>query len=212
MRIQLLAIALLCAILLSGCVRFGAPPSTELPPVTDELGSEIPTEAPTEAVTKPSKPLWEESGVLYSQESETLILFAKWKAVSYDERTAEVTVDVGITCYGLSTGKHEGQVTVNGEEQKFTTRPIANTTVEKKRYDFASFTFEIELDKSGKSLLDLEAVWNFEDSDGTVTVEQFKAAAIIRIPGGEVYLPEGHTAAPKAALIEDALKAAPAQP
>lgn len=190
---KLKVFAALLAILLTtvGCADGGDQGiSTGDVPKTDISDSQAPTEETTAAETKPSKPLWQEEGLLSSKESETTQLLAKWSAVSYDGETAEVKVELVLSCYSISTGAHPGSVTVNGVTQTFTTPAMQNTRPEKKKFSLATLDFEVDLMAEGLSLLDIEALWEFDDTDGNVQIDRFRAAAIIKVPGGEVYVPE----------------------
>ncbi|MBE6633959.1 MAG: hypothetical protein E7620_06425 [Ruminococcaceae bacterium] len=187
----LIALVLLCAAVFTGCGNHGqgsnhtGDSSDSIPPAVS--GS---VEDPTEEESLPSEPIMEEEGVIRSKESETLTFFAKWSAVSYNGKKATVTVKVGITCYSISTGKHKGSVTVNGETKTFSTRAIESTTHEKKKFDFAELTFTVDLDEDGLSLMEIDAEWEFEDTEGGSFIESFTASAIIKLPGGEIYVPD----------------------
>lgn len=187
----LIALLLLITAVLTGCGDHGQGTTN----TTDSFGSNTPSvdessNGSTEEESLPSEPIMKEEGVIRSKESETLTLFAKWSAVSYNGKKAEVTVNVGITCYSISTGKHKGSVTVNGETKTFTTRAIESTVHEKKKFDFATLTFTVDLDEDGLSLVEIDAEWEFEDTEGGSFIESFTASAIIKLPGGEIYVPD----------------------
>lgn len=136
--------------------------------------------------SKPTEPLHEASGTLYSKESETLVLFADWEAVSYDEKKATVTVMVGIRCYGITTGHHELTVTVNGNSQTFRTKPIESTKKQEKIFKFNTFVFEVDLTKSYQNVLDISALWDYNGTYIGQPIESLTATAKIRFPGGEI--------------------------
>ena len=193
MKLKIFTAVLLALVLcFSGCIGSNHGQSNTDSGLTDAPSSSepIPTEVESTEDVPTGDPIFSAKGVLSSKESETLILYAKWEAVSYNGKTADVTVKVGITCYSISTGKHTGSVTVNGEEKEFSTRAIESKTHEKKKFEFATFTFRVELDEDGQTLLDIEAIWDFNDTEGGVEIEQLVASAIIKLPGGEVYLPD----------------------
>lgn len=132
-------------------------------------------------------PIYRESGKLYSEQSEVLVLYADWSAYSYDRETALVTVKVGLDCYAISTGKHQLTVSVNGETQSLFTRPIENQSKEHKTFSFATFTFETDLtDGEYPDLLEISAVWDFGSSDHGNEIEELSIFARISFPGGEI--------------------------
>lgn len=191
MKLKVFATLLAVLLMTVGCADNGGNSTpTEEPPRIESTDSQAPTEEKTTEMTKPSKPLWQEEGLLSSKESETTKLLAKWTAVSYDGETAEVKVEVSLSCYSISTGSHTGSVTVNGITQSFNTPAMQNTRPEKKKFSLATLYFDVDLMAEGMSLLDIEALWDFNDTDGGTRIEQFRAAAIIKVPGGEVYVPE----------------------
>ena len=139
-----------------------------------------------EDTTDAPKPIYEEKGTLYSEESETLVLYADWNAISYNGKTAEVEVKLGINCYGISTGKHDLVVTVNGETQTYTTRAIESKVNEKKKFNFVTFTFDAPLTKQYRGLLDISAVWDYDGIYNGQQIDALTAAAKITFPGGEI--------------------------
>lgn len=193
MKLKIIAAALLASVLcFSGCNGNDKGQLSSGEGQSDDLISSAPITVegtPTEEESLPTTPLFETDGVISSTESETLILYAKWDAVSYNGKTADVTVKVGITCYSISTGKHTGSVTVNGETKEFSTRAIESKTHEKKKFEFATLTFRVDLDEDGLTLLEIEADWDFNDTEGGVEIEELVATAIVKLPGGEIYVP-----------------------
>ena len=139
-----------------------------------------------EDTTDAPEPIYEEKGTLYSEESEMLVLYADWNAVSYNGKTAEVEIKLGISCYGISTGKHDLVVTVNGETQTYTTRAIESKVNEKKKFNFVTFTFDAPLTKQYRGLLDISAVWDYDGIYNGQQINALTAAAKITFPGGEI--------------------------
>ena len=128
---------------------------------------------------------YEVRGRVYSEESEMLVLITAWHAVATDEKTVEVTVRVGIKCYGISTERHDLIVTVNGEEQTIQTPPI-----ESKNNDqpilLAKATFEVELNQAYHGELDISAVWNYNGTYNGEVINTLSAAARVSFPDGEI--------------------------
>ena len=143
-----------------------------------------------EGTAQPSKPLYEAEGHLHSEESEMLTLFLDWTAVSYDEKKATVTLQVGIHCFGISTGKHELTVTVNKETQILTTPAIESKKNQEKTFQFATLTFEVDLTKRPKNTLDIFAAWDFVGVYNGQELNGIVAAAKISLPDGEIITDE----------------------
>ena len=153
---------------------------------TDEASDDASGENSDKAPSPSTPPLYEESGLLLSEESDLLVLFADWKAVSHDGKTAEVTVKVGIVCYGISTGKHDLIVTVNGETQTLTTRAIESKINEKKKFTFATLHFDAKLTKPYRGILDISAIWDYNGSYSGQQISLLSTEAVISFPGGEL--------------------------
>lgn len=141
----------------------------------------------------PEEPLYEAEGTLYSTESDLLILFVEWEAVTYDGKVATVTLTPGISCYSMSTGKHDLFVTVNDETKQSQTPPIVSTANEKKKFSFADFTFEVEMEENGTALLDIAVAWDYNGSYNGQRLEMLTAAARITFPDGGIELPSTDT-------------------
>ncbi len=133
-----------------------------------------------------TEPVFQESGSISSTIAKNLTLRADWEAVSYDWKTAEVTVNVDLTCWSISVGAREGEyagtVTLNGETKTFSTPAIKHTLNEQKKFRFASFTFEIELNADSPTELELEVSWPFNGTYANQKIGTLKAAGIISLP------------------------------
>ncbi len=132
------------------------------------------------------QPLYKESGILYSNESEMLVLFVDWSAVSFDGETATVRVRVGLNCYGISTGKKQLTVKVNGKTQELQTPAIENTKNQEKTFQFADLNFEVRLTRPYRKQLHISAVWDYDGTYIGQPIEALTVAAKIRFPGGEI--------------------------
>lgn len=153
---------------------------------TEEVSNDASGDATNKEPSQTTPPLYEESGTLFSEESDLLVLFADWKAVSYDGKTAEVTVKVGIVCYGISTGKHDLIVKVNGETQTLTTRAIESKINEKKKFTFATLHFDAKLTKPYRGILDISAIWDYNGNYSGQQIDLLSTEAVISFPGGEL--------------------------
>ncbi len=173
---------LLAALLLSSCDAIDQYLQDAYPYPPDENTGED----SNEEVDGSDMPLYKESGILYSTESEMLVLFADWSAVSFDGKNATVRVRVGLNCYGISTGKNQLTVKVNGKTQELQTPAIENKKNEEKTFQFADLNFEVKLTNSYENLLNISAVWDYNGTYVGQPVEGLTAAAKIRFPGGEI--------------------------
>ncbi len=183
MKILRLTLALLLAVaLLTGCVQINVPPAQKEELESGELstdGALVSGETETEAESIPSKPILEERYSVFSTESESVILRIDLRAKTFDGRNAEVAVGVYISYGKLSKGRSTGTVTLNGEKKTFSVRSIENR-VESSRQTInpANFTFIVPLDFLDGTDLDLEAVWDLDETVGGEDVDTLRAAAV----------------------------------
>ena len=144
-----------------------------------------------------SEPVFQESGSISSTVSKNLTLRADWEAVSYDWESAEVTVNVDLICWSISVGAREdeyaGTVTLNGESRSFSTPAINHLLNEQKKYRFASFTFEIDLNADQPTELELEVSWPFNGTYAGQRVGTLKAAGTISLPCDTAENPDQNT-------------------
>ncbi len=159
---------LLSLLMLVGCAPVHSGGAQTSQPDTPPLGSQTPTEEVTNpitgAVTDPAFEPKSLSGRIVSQQSDSFALCADWTAVETEEGPLLVTVRVRLICWAISIGKKLGSVTVNGEKQNFSSPAVANTVQEQKNLPLASLTFEVEADEDGETMLDIEVVWDFDET------------------------------------------------
>ena len=147
---------------------------------------------PTDPEADPNAPLYQESGEIYSTESNMLVLFAEWTAVSKDGKTVTITVNPGIECYKLRTGGHPLTIRVNDLSAKYTTAPIEHGSNEKTTLSFTPKEFVIKLTDSEPLLLNISVEWDYDDTDGYTpdVIEKLTAETTITFPGGTEIIPE----------------------
>ncbi len=179
---HLAVLLLLAALLLTSCDVIDQYLQNAYPVSPDESTEEDPNDEEDGS----KKPLYKESGTLYSTESEMLVLFADWSAESFDGKTATVRVRVGINCYNISTGKNQLTVKVNGKTQELQTPAIVSQKNQEKTFQFADLNFEVKLTKPYQNLLNISAVWDYNGTYIGQPIEGLTAAAKISFPGGEI--------------------------
>lgn len=164
--------------------------------------SDVTTEQPTEV-------LYRQTGRAESKESQYLTLWADWEAVTYDGKTATVTVKVGLTSYAIEVGKragdYAGTVTVNGETRHFDTPAISHMTDKQKSFRFVEYTFQISLDQDSAADLNIQVTWPFNGTYHGKEIGTLKAADSVAFPGGSSgseVLPESGSGAPRSASDE----------
>lgn len=163
--IKLASLLLLISILFTGCIQISFPQNEKPNEKTDAVDTDERNTRPSDASeeeTRPKKPVLEEKGSVSSSQAGSVILRADWEAISYDGKTADVTVTVYISYSKLYAGKSTGRVTVNGQTQTFSVRAIQKDTASKVTITPtpSEFSFEVALSKNGTTDLDMEAVWN----------------------------------------------------
>ena len=177
----------LAALLLTGCdelidqfLENGFPNADIEENTTDDIQCEI---------SDTNDPRSHASGILYSSQSDILVLFAEWHALEIEKDVVQVRISVGIHCYGISTAKHNLTVTVNGEKQTFQTPAIESKKNEEKTFRFTTFTFQTDLSKARQKILNVSAVWDFNGTYNGQTLDALSATAKISFPDGKI-LPE----------------------
>ena len=184
--IRFAAVLLLLAALLTSCIN----PTHSTPPA-----SSGDTSAPPQGVLPdPAKKLYEKSGRLTSDVSETLILWADWTAAVHDDDSVIVTVKVGIICWEISVGaKSDATVIVNGDLQTFDSPAIVYKLREKTSFTFAELTYVTELEEDGTLELDIRVTWPFAGTHEGVSIEKLTIKETILLPEGTVqeHVPQG---------------------
>lgn len=177
---------LLCAAILAGCAR-QAPPDA---PMSEGSGRHETTVLPSDAdkVTAAPMEIFRESGSAVSNASKTLMLQADWEAVSYDGKTAEVTVRVHLICWEIEVGKREGQfagsVTVNGQAEPFATPSLKHTVKEQKSFWFAEKSFTVPLNENAPTELSVAATWPFNGIYSGQSIGVLRAYTVVMLPSG----------------------------
>ena len=180
------ALLALVTILFSGCEQF----------INDLIEENFPSnfddgffEDEEDQTDETSEFEYEAKGRIYSEESDLLVLIAAWRAVAIDEKTVEVTVRVGIKCYGISTERHDLIISVNGEEQTFQTPPIESKSSDQPIL-LTQTTFEVELTEAYRGELEISAVWNYNGTYNGEVINSLSVAALISFPDGEIITQE----------------------
>ena len=139
----------------------------------------------------PDAPLYRESGRIFSTESNMLVLFAEWTAISTDGETVTITVTPGIECYRMRTGGHPLTIRVNDKTAKYTTAPIEHGSNEKISLLFIAKEFEIDLTEEPLTL-NISVEWDYNDTDGynPGEIDNLSAETSITLPGIAELAPE----------------------
>ncbi len=200
-----------------------APEETELLSEDTEWIPEIPTELPTEETTaevtesaeptepvaptpvviaKPTIDITDQlipggepvSGQTVSAQSETLRLVLDYSVKQSEEGTAELTLNVGLSCYELwcSAKNDMGTITVNGVSRTFSTDAINHTEHSKTYIPFLTQTYNA----TGNQSASIEVSWNFNGSYGGVDIGTLTTGLIL------VYGTEGAVTVPPTEPVE----------
>ncbi len=174
-KISLLALLLLSAMLLTGCVQIYLPNKGETGTGTEETRESV-------ELTDEPKEVFRESGILASEQVNGITLLAAWEAYSYDGKTATVSVSVRLTCESIRIAKQTGRITVNGESLTFSTKPFdysgENTTTFKL---VNNKLFQIDLEDC-----DYELKIRVEWPSGTEVSRKLTAQGSMLLPGAEL--------------------------
>lgn len=169
---------LLCAVIFTGCAR-------QAPAVTPEA-TFIP--ATDDGMTAAPEKIFRESGSAASDASKNLTLQADWEAVSYDGKTAEVTVRVHLVCWEIEVGRREGQfagsITVNGQAEPFSTPALKHTVKEQKTFWLAERSFTVPLNGNAPTELSVAVTWPFNGSYSGQSIGVLRAYTVATLPSG----------------------------
>ena len=182
---------------LTAAARVSFPDGETITQESDTAETETTTDSTESSDTSepkpdPNAPLYQESGEIYSTESNMLVLFAQWTAVSKKGKTVTVTVTPGIECYKLRTGGHLLTIRVNDSSAKYTTAPIEHGANEKTTLSFTPKEFVIELTDDEPLLLNISVEWEYNDTDGynADVIEKLTAETTVTFPGGQEIIPQ----------------------
>lgn len=134
----------------------------------------------------PSQPdrVINQSGSFESSTGTKMIMYANWTAVSQNSESVTIKVDLVLSSYTLSVGAHNGVVTINGVDYKFTSPGISYKS-EKVRNNasLASVTATVTVPAGQAVNIPVSASWDFYGTYGGVEISQVTASGTISIQG-----------------------------
>lgn len=125
-----------------------------------------------------------QSGSFESSTGTKMIMYANWTAVSQNSESVTIKVDLVLSSYTLSVGAHNGVVTINGTDYKFTSPGISYKS-EKVRNNaaLASVTATVTVPAGQAVNIPVSASWDFYGTYGGVEISQVTASGTISIQG-----------------------------
>lgn len=125
-----------------------------------------------------------QSGSFESSTGTKMIMYANWTAVSQNSESVTIKVDLVLSSYTLSVGAHNGVVTINGVDYKFTSPGISYKS-EKVRNNaaLASVTATVTVPAGQAVNIPVLASWDFYGTYGGVEISQVTASGTISIQG-----------------------------
>lgn len=125
-----------------------------------------------------------QSGSFESSTGTKMIMYANWTAVSQNSESVTIKVDLVLSSYTLSVGAHNGVVTINGVDYKFTSPGISYKS-EKVRNNaaLASVTATVTVPAGQAVNIPVSASWDFYGTYGGVEISQVTASGTISIQG-----------------------------
>ena len=125
-----------------------------------------------------------QSGSFESSTGTKMIMYANWSAVSQNSESVTIKVDLVLSSYTLSVGAHNGVVTINGVDYKFTSPGISYKS-EKVRNNtaLASVTATVTVPAGQAVNIPVSASWDFYGTYGGVEISQVTASGTISIQG-----------------------------
>ncbi len=117
------------------------------------------------------------SGQCASAQSENIRLLLDYSVKQSEDGTAELTLNVGLSCYELwcSAKTDMGTITVNGVSRTFSTDPIDHMVNEKTYIPFLTQTYNA----SGSQSASIEVSWNFNGSYGGTEIGTLTTGLIL---------------------------------
>ena len=160
-------------------------PAPSVQPTGEPAGSEGNNGGGTTTQT-PSQPerVINQSGSFESSTGTKMIMYANWTAVSQNSESVTIKVDLVLSSYTLSVGAHNGVVTINGVDYKFTSPGISYKS-EKVRNNaaLASVTATVTVPAGQAVNIPVSASWDFYGTYGGVEISQVTASGTISIQG-----------------------------
>lgn len=199
----LLIIAGLCALLTDGSQN-EEPEETQTPPSSEPTESSAPEETaePTSApeptseptpeptpeeTLDPSVPVTRElnlSGDFASTTGTNLNIGVKWTAVSRNDETIRLSVDVYLYSYAMHCGSVDGSLSVNGETESFYSDPISYDSTEKlQALKLRSMTLDLPIAVGETVSIPISAAWNFNGQYNGKDIEGLSVEQYIEIAG-----------------------------
>lgn len=125
-----------------------------------------------------------QSGSFESSTGTKMIMYANWTAVSQNSESVTIKVDLVLSSYTLSVGAHNGVVTINGVDYRFTSPGISYKS-EKVRNNaaLASVTATVTVPAGQAVNIPVSASWDFYGTYGGVEISQVTASGTISIQG-----------------------------
>lgn len=125
-----------------------------------------------------------QSGSFESSTGTKMIMYLNWSAISQNSESVTIKVDLVLSTYTLSVGAHNGVVTINGIDYRFTSPGISYKS-EKVRNNavltIVSATVTVPAGQAAS--IPVSASWDFYGTYGGVEMSQVTAAGTINIQG-----------------------------
>lgn len=125
-----------------------------------------------------------QSGSFESNTGTKMIMYVNWTAVSENSETVTLNFNIVLSTYTLSVGPHNGVITVNGVDYKFTSPGISYRS-EKVRNEasLATVTATVTVPAGQAASIPVSASWDFFGTYGGVEISQVTAGGNISIQG-----------------------------
>lgn len=125
-----------------------------------------------------------QSGSFESSTGTKMIMYVNWTAVSENSETVTLNFNIVLSTYTLSVGPHNGVITVNGVDYKFTSPGISYKS-EKVRNSasLATVTATVTVPAGQAASIPVSASWDFFGTYGGVEISQVTAGGTISIQG-----------------------------
>lgn len=125
-----------------------------------------------------------QSGSFESNTGTKMIMYVNWTAVSENSETVTLNFNIVLSTYTLSVGPHNGVITVNGVDYKFTSPGISYRS-EKVRNEasLATVTATVTVPAGQAASIPVSASWDFFGTYGGVEISQVTAGGKISIQG-----------------------------
>ena len=125
-----------------------------------------------------------ESGSFESNTGTNMIMYLNWSAVSQNSETVTIKIDLTLSTYALSIGPHNGIISVNGTDYRFTSAGVTHTNNDSRNTtNLTSTSINVTVPAGQSVNIPVSAVWDFNGTYNGKPITQISAGGTISLHG-----------------------------